>query len=68
MKAKLGHPEAAIPDFDEAIRLNPNNVKAYAVRGIANRELGHANNAKRDFQAALDLADSVSNRTYRTWV
>ena len=59
MKVNLGHPEAATPDDDAAIRLNPNNVNAHTNRGIANRKLGLTDNTKRDFQIALDLSEKV---------
>ena len=47
----------AIPDFDEAIRLNPNFTQAFYSRGKVKAALGHHEDAERDFKTALDLAE-----------
>ncbi|MDE0325493.1 MAG: tetratricopeptide repeat protein, partial [Candidatus Poribacteria bacterium] len=38
-KSKLGHLEGAISDYNEALRIDPNNAKARANREDAQREL-----------------------------
>ena len=47
---------AAITDFDEVIRLNPDYAEAYYNRGTAKYTLGRSEEAKSDFQNALGLA------------
>src|SRR3954467_1575813 len=42
---KSGHYDAAIADFDAALRINPNHVRAYLNRG-------NANFARRDYDRA----------------
>jgi tetratricopeptide (TPR) repeat protein len=53
-----GNPRMAIPDFDEAIRLNPKHSIAYGQRGIAHRDLGNRAQALADLQTAVALDDS----------
>ena len=67
-KAKLRHPEAAIPDFEEAIRLNPNDAKPYANRGNVKRELGFADDAKRNYQTALGLAEKTGDEELKSQI
>ena len=68
-RARLGQYDAAIADLDQAIRLDPNDAQAYynracvksvlGVRGAASEnydESIHFEDAKLDFQTALDLA------------
>ena len=55
-KANLGHHEAAIYDYDEAIRINSDNADAYFNRGFAKKILGRNAEADQDFQKALSLA------------
>ena len=47
--------QARIEDFDEAIRLNPQEAKAYNSRGTAYQSLGMTGMAERDFQKAKEL-------------
>ena len=68
MKANLGHPKAAISDFDEAIHLNPNNAEAYGSRGTAKRKLGFTDDAKRDYQMALDLAEKAGDAELKSQI
>ena len=63
-----GHPEAAISDFDETIRLNPNDAKSHANRGNAKRELGLADDAKRNYQTALDLAEKAGDEELKSQI
>lgn len=68
-RARLGQYDAAITDLDEAIALDPDNAEAYYNRGCMKVLLGahsddsinfdesiHFENAKSDFQTALDLS------------
>lgn len=68
-RARLGQYDAAITDLDKAIGLDPDNAEAYYNRGCMKVLLGahsdastnfdesiHFENAKSDFQTALDLA------------
>lgn len=64
----MNHPEAAILDYDEAIRLNPNDVKAYTNRGNAKRKLDLIDDAKRDYQTALDLAEKVGDNELKSQI
>ncbi len=47
--------ERAIPDYDEAIRLNPSYAHPYLGRGNANRELGEFDRALADYNEAIRL-------------
>ncbi|MEA5479948.1 serine/threonine-protein kinase [Pseudanabaena galeata UHCC 0370] len=45
----------SIADYNEAIRLNPNYVLAYARRGLAFKLLNEKDSADRDFKTAINL-------------
>jgi len=45
----------AIQDFDEAIRLNPQNAGAYHNRGVAYGRIGKSIEEERDFAKAKEL-------------
>ncbi len=49
------HADAAITAFTTAIRLDPGNVTAYALRGIARRALNDLTGARDDLRHALAL-------------
>jgi Flp pilus assembly protein TadD len=51
----LGRHERAIQDYDEAIRINPENANAYYGRGLAYGELGKSVESERDIQKAKFL-------------
>ena len=58
--------EEAVADYDEAIRLNPNDDDAYNNRGIVKANLGQHEEAIADFDEAIRLnpnyAKAYSNR------
>ena len=54
-KIDLGQHFAAIADYDIAIRLNPDDAKAYYNRGLAKRKLGQHFAAIADFDIAIRL-------------
>ena len=56
---------AAITDFDIAIRLKPDDVKAYYNRGNAKALLGRTLEAKQDLRTALRLAKQVGAENFR---
>ena len=56
MKGRLGQYEAAIADYDQALRLKPDYAIAYGNRGVANALLEQVNGARQDFKKALALA------------
>jgi tetratricopeptide (TPR) repeat protein len=51
----LGHHWEAIQCYDEAIRLNPQDSKAYNNRGTAYRALGQHEQALKDYDKAIEL-------------
>jgi len=51
----LGQYQLAIQDFNEAIRLHPQDALAYYGRGVAYEYLGNYSEAERDFQKAKEL-------------
>uniref|UniRef100_A0A7S1RJD7 Uncharacterized protein n=1 Tax=Alexandrium catenella TaxID=2925 RepID=A0A7S1RJD7_ALECA len=59
---KMGRPNAAIADCTAAVALNPDSGKAYRVRGIAHRKLGHWAEAKADLAQGqrLDFDDGTA--------
>ena len=62
----LNQLEEAIADFDEAIRLDPNDAGAYNNRGVVKKWLNQLEEALIDFDEAIHLnpddADAYSNR------
>lgn len=59
---KLKRPLAAVRDCSVALKINPNLIKAYRIRGISHRRLGHWRRSHRDFSQAqkLDFDDSTA--------
>ncbi len=52
-QGKIGH---ALPDFNEALRIDPRQAEGYASRGFLELEgLGQSDSALRDFNRALSL-------------
>ncbi len=61
-KSLQGQYEAAIADFDAALEIKPDWADIYYLRGLMKKEgLGRREEAKRDFQTALKLADKAKN-------
>jgi tetratricopeptide (TPR) repeat protein len=52
----------AIADYDQAIRLNPNDAAAYLGRGGTRYLLGDKQGAIADFQKAADLFKAQGNQ------
>ena len=59
-KQKRGQYDAAA-DYDEAIRLKPDYSEAYNNRGISKGKLGLTDEARKDFETALELARNANN-------
>ena len=47
--------DLALENFNHAIRLNPNNAKAYLIRAQCNYNLGKKNRAQYDFKKVCEL-------------
>ena len=60
-KADSGQPRGGITDFDEAIHLKPDYVGAYINRGIAKVKLNLKDEARKDFEIALELARNAGD-------
>ena len=50
-----GRFQATIPDFTRAIELRADFTTAYALRGVAESRLGKPEDAKKDFQTAVNI-------------
>lgn len=63
MFLKQKKPNAAIQDADRALALNPNQAKAYKVRGKARRHLGQYEEAASDLNAGqkIDFDDDTQD-------
>ena len=62
-KSLQGQYEAAIADFDAALRIKPDWADTYYLRGLIKKKgLGRMEEAERDFQTALELADKTKNQ------
>ena len=59
--------DRAIPDFDQALRLTPNDADAFDSRGSAYAHKGDYERAMQDYDQAIrlnaSLADAVHNRS-----
>jgi tetratricopeptide (TPR) repeat protein len=57
---QLGYSETAIADFDQIIKLEPENAQAYNSRGYERYMLGRQYDAIEDFTAAIRFAPQAS--------
>jgi hypothetical protein len=60
-KCNLGRYEAAIVDYDNVIRFEPNDAAAFYDRGLAKEKLGQISEAEQDWRTALELATQTGN-------
>jgi tetratricopeptide (TPR) repeat protein len=65
---KMGNVEQALADYDQAIRLSPEDAKAYYIRGLTHQRLGKYEEAAQDLALAADLGyrqahDTLKSRT-----
>ena len=61
MLARQGQPEAALNEFQEALRLNPDYVIAHYNLGIFYGVNGRIDEAIREFQAAVRIQPDFTN-------
>lgn len=59
MKSHLEQHEAAIADYDKAIRLNPKEDEAHNNRGLAKVSLGQLQDGVSDYDKAIKLNPDV---------
>ena len=64
-KEKLGDYKGAIADYTKAIRLGPDNARAYYSRGIAKGKLGQHFAAIADYDTAIQLKPDYANTYYK---
>ena len=62
----MGQHESALVDCNEAIRLKSDNAFGYKYRGMAYTGLGQIQEAKADYQTALELLEQVGNEGLKT--
>jgi tetratricopeptide (TPR) repeat protein/tRNA A-37 threonylcarbamoyl transferase component Bud32 len=59
-------PQAALPEFAQAIKLAPSFAEAYHMRGLAHQQLGEFDKAESDYNEAIawnpDLAEAYHDR------
>ena len=60
--------DAAIIDYNEAIRIEPDYAEAHANLGMAKAGLERIDEARSDFQTALELAEQQSNTDLKAFV
>ena len=52
--------EAALSDFSIAISLDTNSPSSHYARGGANAKMGHIDNSRKDFETAIELAQTLN--------
>jgi tetratricopeptide (TPR) repeat protein len=57
---KLGQPEQALVDYDEALKLNPNAPAALYGRGVAKLMKGDVAASNADFEVAKSIKPSIA--------
>ncbi|HOT92960.1 MAG TPA: tetratricopeptide repeat protein [Anaerolineae bacterium] len=57
----LGMPEAALPDAEAAVAINPTSARAHLYLGQANADLGNLPEAQAQFEEAARLADEADD-------
>ena len=68
IKSGLGSHDAALDDYDQAIRLNPNFMNAYVNRGVVKLGLNDIDEARSNLQTALVLAEQQGNADFKALV
>jgi len=63
-KCELGHYDQALKDFNDALKLKPNDAKLYDLRGMVYRCKNMVDLAVKDFNKAMEL-DPKFGRPYR---
>ena len=66
-KSNLQDYRGAIQDLNKAIELNPNNAKAYNLRGYAKLLLGQKDNGCLDFSKAGELGYAEAYETIKEY-
>ena len=64
-KSALGQNKEAILDFDEALKLDPENAGAYRGRGLAKRPRRQYKDSRADFRKALELDPELEDDRVR---
>ena len=65
VQLRLGRLDAALGDYDAAVKANPRNAWSLYTRSIAERRAGKTEAADADRKAALAINPSVANRAAR---
>ena len=68
IKFRIGQHAAALTDLNEAIRLQPDFMNAYINRGIVKLGLNDIDEARLDFQTALELAEQHGDNNLKTFL
>ena len=58
---KLGQPDQALVDYDEALKLTPNSPAALYGRGVAKLMKGDVAASNADFELAKDIKPSIAD-------
>ena len=66
LRSELGQYNEALADYAKAICIKPDYAEAYAYRGVLKVHLDRINEAKSDFQTALELAEQQGDDTLKT--
>ena len=56
---KLGQPDQALADYDEALKVNPNSAAALYGRGVAKLMKGDVAASNADFEVAKEIKPSI---------